>query len=127
AVALPSTEGVAALTSVTFWTDFNGDGARNVDAADPEVLTYRWNPATQRLTLTASDLTAAEARPVLATGVTAFTLDLQSSRWEYDQDGDGVTTWRELDEAGSPVGNNNDSADSTELKYIDLVSVSMTV
>lgn len=127
AVTLPTVEGTAALTELTFWTDFNGDGARTLDASDPEVLTYRWNPDTLRLTLTAGGLGPAETRPVLAAKVTAFTLELRSSRWEYDGDADGTTTWLELDQAGSPVGNGNGVADMPELGFVDLVRVTMTV
>jgi prepilin-type N-terminal cleavage/methylation domain-containing protein len=126
-VTLPGTEGAAELTSISFWTDFNGDGARTLDAADPEVLTYRWNPDTKRLTLFASDLGPTEARPVLSANVTSFRIGLQSSRWEYDANSDGVTTWRELDQAGTPVGNANGVADMPELAYVDLVAVTMTV
>ena len=125
-VTLPVTEGVPGLTAFTFWTDFNGDNSRVATAADPEVLTYRWNPDTKRLTLTATDTTL-ETRPVLAANVTAFLVELRSSRWEYDADGDGITTWKELDSYGPPVGNNNGTADAAELQHIDLVAITMTV
>src|SRR5680860_344900 len=44
AVRLPSSP--TDTTALTFWTDFNGNGAQDLNAADPEVLTYRWNPVT---------------------------------------------------------------------------------
>lgn len=117
----------ARVIAVTFWTDFNGNHAQDLNAADPEVLTYRWNPSTGRLTLTANDASGtAITRPILAANVTDFSVDLRSSLWEYDDDGDGVTTWRELD-ASSPVGNANGLPDGGELTRIDLVSVSLTV
>jgi prepilin-type N-terminal cleavage/methylation domain-containing protein len=115
-------------TALTFWTDFDGNGVQDLNAADPEVLTYRWNPATSRLTLTANDASGtAITRPVLAANVTGFSLGLRSSKWEYDADGDGITTWEELDAAGSPVGNANGVPDGPELANIDLVSIRMTV
>ena len=119
-------------TALTFWTDFDGDGATDLNAADPEVLTYRWDPTTSRLTLTANDASGtAVTRPVLAAQVSRFTADLQSSKWQYDSsiDGviDGVTTWQEVDAAAAPVGNGNGRPDGQELAYLDLVQISMTV
>jgi prepilin-type N-terminal cleavage/methylation domain-containing protein len=118
----------SSTTSITFWTDFNGNGVQDLNAADPEVLTYRWNPATSRLTLTANDASGtAVTRPVLAANVTEFELGLRSSQWEYDGDADGITTWEELDAAGGAVGNGNGVPDQPELENIDLVSFSITV
>jgi prepilin-type N-terminal cleavage/methylation domain-containing protein len=117
----------ARVIAVTFWTDFNGNGTQDLNAADPEVLTYRWNPDKQELTLTANDASGtAHTLPVLAANVTDFSVDLRSSLWEHDKNRDGVTTWRELD-ASSPVGNANHKPDGDELKLIDLVGVSLTV
>ena len=123
AVTLPP----ASTTSLTFWTDFNGNDAADLAAADPEVLTYRWNPATNRLTLTANDATAsAVTRPVLAASVSGFVLELRSSRWQLDADGNGQTTWQELD-APAGGGNGNGVPDGTELDAIDQVGLTMTV
>lgn len=118
----------SATTALTFWTDFNGNGSQDLGAADPEVLTYRWNPATSRLTLTANDASGtAVTRPVLAANVSSFTLDLRSSKWQYDTNADGATTWQELDASGPPVGNANALPDGPELNNIDLVVITMTV
>ena len=119
-------------TALTFWTDFNGNGAPDLNAADPEVITYRWDPVTSRLTLTANDATGtAVTRPVLAARVSRFDVDFQSSKWQYDKvvngASDGVTTWQELDEAAPPVGNGNGRPDGQELAHLDLVQISMTV
>jgi type II secretory pathway pseudopilin PulG len=115
-------------TALTFWTDFDGDGAQDLNAADPEVLTYRWDPTTRRLTLTANDATGtAVTRPVLAAQVSRFDVHLQSSKWQYDADGVGGTTWLELDAAAAPVGNRNGRPDGQELAHLDLVQISMTV
>ncbi|WP_372727821.1 type II secretion system protein J [Nocardioides sp.] len=120
--------GGATTTALTLWSDFNGNGVRDNNAADPEVLTYRWDPGTGRLTLTANDAAGtAVTRPILAEVVSAFTLRLRSSLWEYDANGDGVTTWQELDSAGAPVGNSNGLPDGPELERIDLVAVSLGV
>ena len=130
-IHLPATASDA--TALTFWTDFDGDGAQDANAADPELLTYRWDPVTSRLTLTANDAGGtAVTRPVLAANVSAFTLGLRTSEWQYDgsiasQPPDGETTWQELDAAGAPLGNANGAPDGNELANIDLVEVSMTV
>ena len=122
----------SAVVSVTFWTDFNGNGIRDVNAVDPEVLTYRWERDNRRLTLTANDPTGqAITRPVLAGNVESMELGLRSSLWQYDGAGtgtrDGVTTWQELDTSGAPVGNVNGLPDPIELDHVDLVSVVLRV
>lgn len=117
----------AATTALTFWTDFDGDGVKDTTAADPEVLTYRWNPTTSRLTLTANDATGtAVTRPVLAANVSSFDLVLRSSSWQYDTDGDGTASLGELDAAALP-GTTTGTVDAAELELVDLVSLSMTV
>lgn len=115
-------------TAITFWTDFDGSGTRNTTGGDPEVLTYRWDPSTRVLTLTANDASGTTlVRPILAATVLEFDLRLRSSLWQYDTTQDGEpTTWQDLDLAGAPVGNNNGAPDE-ELEHIDLVSVHMVV
>ncbi|MDX6252924.1 MAG: hypothetical protein QOF10_6284 [Kribbellaceae bacterium] len=127
AVHLPAN--TADNTALTFWTDFNGNGAEDLNAADPEVLTYRWDPTTSRLTLTANDPSGtAVTRPLLSEKVSAFTLGLYSSLWQYDDNpADGRVSWTELDASGAPVGNGNGQPDDIELKNVDLVDLSMTV
>jgi len=115
-------------TALTFWTDFNGNGATDLTAADPEVLTYRWRPTTGQLTLTANDSAGtAVTTPVLAANVTAFTVNVRSSLWTHDDNGDGITDWTELDAAGAPVGNANSVIDGPELDHVDSVAISITV
>ena len=123
AVTLP---GPATSMSLTFWTDFDGDGMRDTTAADPEVLTYCWSPVTQQLTL-GSTTDCSVARPVLAATVASVQLELDSSEWAYDANGDGTTTWLELDQKGSPVGNQNNRPDGPELAHVDLVGVTIVV
>ncbi|MFC4785492.1 PulJ/GspJ family protein [Nocardioides sp. MAHUQ-72] len=124
AVTLP-TVAAPGTTSFTFWTDFNGDGAQTNNATDPEVLTYRWNAGTRKLSLTAQTASDPETRPLLAAKVTSFEVGLKSSRWEYDADGNGSTTWQELD--ASAVGNKDGAPNGTELAYVDLLEITMTV
>lgn len=123
----------AARTPVAFtvWVDFDGNGVRDLSASDPEVLTYRWDgwdPGSGRLTLTADDASgSAVTRPVLAEVVTRFDVQLNSSLFEADADGDGTTTWRELDAAVAYGGNGDGLPNGQELRWVDLVAVAMTV
>ena len=113
--------------TLRFFTDFDGDGVEGTSASDPELLTYTWTAATKRLTLSGQGAGSAQ---VLSVAVSDFEVDLYSSLWEYDDDGDGLASWQELDAAGPPVGNANGAADAgegLELERIDLVTVSMTV
>lgn len=114
-------------TSVTFGVDFNGNGVIESAVADPEIITYRYDASAQQLTLTANDESGtAVTRPILSDEVTAFTLDFRSSLWQYDSNGDGITTWQELD-ATPNIGNGNGVLDAPELKRIDLVAITLTV
>lgn len=111
------------VVSLTLGVDFDGSGfVETDDAVDPEVLTYRWDPSARTLTLTANN---AVTRPVLAGGVQAVDIRLRSSSWIHDTDGDGTTTWQEIDE--SSAGNDNGVPDGVELALIDLVSVELVV
>jgi type II secretory pathway component PulJ len=119
-------------TSMTFGVDFNGNQTIDTVAADPEVLTYRYESANRRLTLTANDESGnAVTRPILSEQVSAFSLQFRSSLWRYDVTGptpnvpDGVTDWTELD--ASPIGNHNNILDGPELAKIDLIAVTLSV
>ncbi|TIC78910.1 prepilin-type N-terminal cleavage/methylation domain-containing protein [Nocardioides sp. GY 10127] len=117
-----------ATTALTIWTDFDGDGLRDTTMADPEVLTYRWDPAVGRLTLTADDASGgAITRPVLAEVVSRFDLVLLSSAFEADANGDGETTWQEIDASSAFGGNSDGRPDGAELAWLDLVRVELTV
>ena len=125
AVQLPTPSSTDA-TEITIWIDFDGNGDKDQDAADPEVLTYRWEPTAKELTLTANQGGGAVTRPLLSTIVSGLTIDLYSSLWSYDTNGDGRTSWSELDAQGSPVGN-KDGKPNVELARIDVVAISLTV
>lgn len=136
-----------AITSVTFTADFNGDGCIDgvanttpapvcdpADDSNPETLTYCWDPtATVRQlylipgALAAGDTCQSQGLPILAGQVTSFKLSYRSNEYLYDADGDGITTWTELDDAGTPVGNNDDSLDDPELDNVDSVVIELTV
>lgn len=125
AVTIPSTP--AGEVALRFGVDFNGNQNIDTVAADPEVLTYRYHPDTDRLTLTANDAAGdSVTQPILSDDVTAFELDYRSSRYEYDRNHDGVTRWDEID-ATAGVGNQNGVLDAPELARIDLVSITLTM
>ena len=116
-------------TSLTFDVDFNGNGVIEPDIADPEELTYTYTPATQRLTLTA----AGQSTPVLAANVTGFRLSFFSrvyrlGAYNLDTNSDGIISWEELDaDASGKYGNGNHQLDPSELRYIDSVTIDLTV
>jgi len=116
-------------TSLTFDVDFNGDGVIQPDNADPEELTYTYNPSAQRLTLTA----AGQSTPVLASNVTAFKLSFFSrvyrlGAYGLDTNSDGIISWEELDaDPSGKYGNGNHVLDPLELNYIDSVTIDVTV
>jgi prepilin-type N-terminal cleavage/methylation domain-containing protein len=133
-VACPTGTTGSVATSLTFDDDFNGNGAIDGGATDPETLTYCYDVANKRILLTphlpaSTDCADPDALPVLTTDVESFTLDFRSSLYQYDANADGVTTWQELDNAvlTAGVGNRNGTLDPFELRNIDSVSVSITV
>lgn len=127
--------------SLTFSADFNANGVIEPDAADPEQLTYSFVPNAGgtdngQIQLTASDGTGSPViRPVLSAYVSDFHLELRSSQWQCDTNGDGVTTWQELDTNANvgtsavpcPHPDNNGVLDANELSRIDSVVVSFQV
>jgi prepilin-type N-terminal cleavage/methylation domain-containing protein len=123
-VVLPASEGTGP-TRFTLWADFNANGCIDRGAADPEEITYTWDPSTRYLTLSAVIGGVEHTERLLATKVSMFSLRLRSSSWQYDTDHDGVTTWQEID--ASSVGDRNlASFTSAELEHIDLVGLSLT-
>ncbi len=120
-------------TSVTFSDDFNGDGVIEPRSVDPETLTYRYSANASgngQIQLTADDASGtAIVRPILSAHVSDFHIELRSSLYACDTNGDGVTTWQELDAstlAACPHPNNN-GLDANELNAIDSVVIAFTV
>lgn len=120
---------------VTFGVDFNGNGVIDTSVADPERLTYTYDATTRRILLSAADTSGTTVtQPILSGEVSEFSLSFRSSRYQYDCNADGVTTWQELD-AGCPssspvvlaLGNQNNTLDSGELPYVDSVVLDFSV
>ena len=136
---------------MTFTADFDGDGCIDGVASDasasctaytasnPETLTYCWDPgaSVRQLYLIPGSLSGDScqvtgALPILAGQVTSFKLSYRSNEYLYDVTGPddesyGITTWTELDQAGAPVGNNDDVLNDPELANVDSVVIDLTV
>lgn len=118
-------------TGLTFAVDFNGNGVIDESAADPERLTYRWDG--ERILLSAADTAGTTVtQPILSGEVSSFKLDYRSSNYQFDCNGDGLTTWQELDNAacgpaGNTVGNGNGQLDTAELVHVDSVVLQFSV
>lgn len=116
-------------SSITFDVDFSGNGVIEPNAADPEELTYTYDPVAQRLTLSA----AGQSTPVLASNVTGFRLSFFSrvyrlGAYTLDTNHDGIISWEELDaDPSGKYGNQNSTLDSAELRYIDSITIDLTV
>ena len=136
------------IVAVRFTADYNGDGCAPspitatascpvpYNASNPEDLTYCFDPASKQLyvsdnqsgitPITTGSTTCSGGQPLLAGNVAGFTIEYRSNQYHYDTNGDGVTTWRELDAAGPPVGNNNGLLD-VELSSIDSLVLNLTM
>ena len=139
-----------AITAVTFTADFNGDGCidgaaptplpspapacQPYAASNPETLTYCWDPSTavRQLYLIPGGLSSQScqisgALPILAGQVTSFKLSYRSNEYLYDANGDGLSTWLELDQAGPPAGNSDGQLNAPELGSVDSIVQDVSV
>jgi len=139
-----------ALTSITFNADFSGDTCIDGVVSDgicatppafdqnyPETETFCWDPTVEVVYLIAGGVqhdghctpahAGVSAQPLLSGKVTDLQIDCDSNNYLYDADGDGVTTWKELDAAAPPVGNGNGLLDTAELPRIDSLKIVATL
>ena len=135
------------VVAVRARADFDGDGCIGgtggsgclvYNASNPEDVTYCFLPAARQLyvidnqapgvtPVSSTSTTCAGGQPLLAGNVQTFLVEYRSNQYRYDTGPtDGVTTWRELDAAGAPVGNDNDALDA-ELANIDSVVLNVTM
>ncbi|HEV2754521.1 MAG TPA: prepilin-type N-terminal cleavage/methylation domain-containing protein [Actinomycetota bacterium] len=112
-IALPSTGPADSFPSFTVKVDFNGDGTYSNPAgptvdtvANYEVVTYAYDDAGDRITLTAQGFPTETlvkgvdcVRPVNGGACTNEVFSFTSNRLEYDWDGNGVTTLAEINQA----------------------------
>jgi prepilin-type N-terminal cleavage/methylation domain-containing protein len=121
------------VSGLTFGVDFNGDGTIEPNAVDAEVLTYRYvaSPTGNgQIELVANDPSGVQVvRPILAAHVSDFHIEIRSSLWQCDTNGNGITTWQELDSnvAPCPSPDNNNVLDANELRQADSVVIAFTV
>lgn len=115
-------------TSYHVKIDFNGDGVyQNPNAlGDYEDLTFTYDPDDDEIRLNGETLIAG-VQPIGTKPV----FDYASNFLEYDWNGNGVSSWEEIDEAVAHgvtgVGNNNDLIDGTEDRMISSVIFSFSV
>lgn len=141
----------ASITAVTFTADFNGDGCIDgvnssgtatgcaaYQASNPEQLTYCWDPSAsvRQLYLISGALgsgggcvntSGLTGLPILAGQVTSFKLTYRSNQYLYDANGDGATSWTEIDHADPPVGDSNSTLDANELSKVDSIVIDLGV
>ncbi len=139
-----------AITALRFQGDYNGDGCSPsplvattacpvaYNPGNPEDLTYCFEASSKQLyvidnqasgvtPITATSTACSGGQPLLAGNVSRLEIAYRSAAYSYDTNPtDGVTTWRELDAAGTPVGNLNGRLD-VELPFVDSVSLSVTM
>lgn len=136
-----------AFTSLTLNGDFNADGCvpnypsdscpspPPADPNNPETETFCWDGVSQIYLVpgpvtpgTCNSTTAGSPPQPLLTGrVTAFKFSYRSNLYLYDANGDGITTWSELDAAGPPVGNRDGALDGPELAHVNSVVIDLTL
>jgi prepilin-type N-terminal cleavage/methylation domain-containing protein len=114
------------------------DPALTPDNTAPEIETFCWDGSgsgAQHLYLVPGTVNAGSCtptdgsvttKPLVSGRISDFTLKYRSNLYRYDANGDGKTTWSELDQAGSPVGNDNGVLDTPELLGVSSVVVSIT-
>ncbi len=140
----------SATTSVTFAADFDGDGCINGVAPNPMPqppvvcqAALPGEPGDPHLLLGPGR----DGPPALPDPRDAGRDELPGQRRPADprrpghdvqaqlsqqplslrRNSDGITTWRELDAAGAPVGNDNDQLDEPDLGNVDSVVIELVV
>jgi hypothetical protein len=131
------------IVAIRFQADYDGDGCTGgvatsspaptclaYNAANPEDLTYCYQPDTEQLyvidngaasvtPVSTTSTSCSGGQPLLAGNVASFRIEYRSNQYRHDlSPSDGVTTWRELDAANPPVGD-GDGVLGVELVEID--------
>lgn len=135
------------IVAIRAQADFDGDGCIGgtggpgclpYNAANPEDVTYCFDPASRQLyvidnqapgvtPVTSTSTSCSGGQPLLAGNVRSFQVEYRSNQYRFDLDpSDGITTWRELDEAPPPTGNGNGALD-VELANVDSVVLDATM
>lgn len=135
------------LVAIRFTADYDGDGCIGgvalptasvssclaYNPGNPEDLTYCYQPDAKQLYVIDNQVTGVTpvsstssscdgGQPLLAGNVDAFQVEYRSNSYRFDlAPSDGITSWRELDAAAPPTGNNDGRLDSVELANIDSI------
>jgi prepilin-type N-terminal cleavage/methylation domain-containing protein len=135
------------IVAIRLNADFDGDGCLGgvgtgclaYSSGNPEDITYCYEFSSKQLyvidnqaagvtPVTSSTTSCSGGQPLLAGNVDSFKIEYRSNQYRYDLNpSDGVTTWRELDEAAAPIGNQNGQLDSVEMANIDSVVLNVTM
>jgi hypothetical protein len=118
-------------SSFTIKVNYNGDGLyQNPNAqGDNEILTYAYSSAAGTVTLNGETLMSGVTcvkNPDNSCKSPLFTFS--SNLLDYDWDGNGTTTWLEVDQAScashgvTGVGNCNSTLDAPEFPYLSTVA-----
>lgn len=120
-----------ATSSFTVKVNYDGDGTYETG----EILTYSYDPAaaTVSLCLSNSAGTCSGTPEVFMEGVSAIpghqVFDYASNNLEWDWNGDGTTTWEEVDDAvsrGIPgVGDDDGRLDGPEIPHLTKIHFSL--
>lgn len=116
-------------TSTTTTTTAPPSTTTTLPAAGAETVRYTYDADTHELYVE-TPLVSPPVKEILLTNVTDMSFEYRSSELWLDWNGDGTTTWEEIDQASTHgatgVGNNNGVLD-VEIPDIDIVSISVTV
>jgi type II secretory pathway pseudopilin PulG len=137
------------LTALSLEADFNGDGCTGNACAgtdlmnNPESLTYCFDPTASgvdktylwlipaKLTAVPSTCQLAGALPILAGSVAGFKVEYRSNEYRYDlAPTDGITTWQELDDAPTPVGDpggSDGNINTSALAAVNAIVIDLTM
>ena len=118
--------------------DFNADEIITLaPAANPsgdfEDLTFAWDAADLEIEINGEVLMESVdcIRPMGGGACTKPVFTYSSDRLEYDWDGNGTTSWEELDEAGSHgvvgIGNGDGDLGGAELPFVSYVNFAVRV
>ena len=122
----------AGANSFTVKVNYDGDGTYETG----EIVTYSFDPVEAEVTLCLSNAAGvcSSTREVLMEGVSASgpqAFDYASNNLEWDWDGNGTTTWRDVDDAVSHgitgVGDDDGALDGPEFPHLTKVHFALQV
>ncbi|HEX2296564.1 MAG TPA: prepilin-type N-terminal cleavage/methylation domain-containing protein [Actinomycetota bacterium] len=123
----------ASATSFTVKVNYDGDAfyENPNEAGDYEVLTYAYDASARTITLNGSVLMR-DVYPVDHPSTPAADVfTYYSNNLEYDWDGDGKTTWQDLDQSPayglSGIGDQSNTLSAAEIPHLTTVAFAVSV